>query len=68
MVTSVNWYSRESKKESAPKALAIGCGDDLTVKQPNKPVYRALGNPTRGGVTESKVTVEVDLAVQSIGN
>ena len=38
------------------------------MKQPNKPVYRALGNPTRGKVTESKVTVEVDLAARSIGN
>ena len=38
------------------------------VKQPNKPVYCALGNPTRGKVTESKVTVEVDLAAWSIGN
>ena len=32
----------------------VGCshdsGQDL-VKQPNKPVYRALGNPTRGKVT-----------------
>ena len=40
----------------------------LILKQPNKPVYRTLGNPTRGKVTESKVTVEVDLAVRSIGN
>ena len=24
------------------------------MKQPKKPVYRALGNPTRGKVTESK--------------
>ena len=38
------------------------------VKQPNKPVYRAFGNPTRGKVTESKVTVKVDLAARSIGN
>ena len=25
-----------------------------SLKQPNKPVYRALGNPTRGKVTISK--------------
>ena len=31
-------------------AAALG----LRVKQPNKPVYRALGNPTRGKVTSQK--------------
>ena len=30
MVTSINWHSRESKKWDAPKALAVGCGDDLS--------------------------------------
>ena len=34
-------------------AVAAAC-DDVGVKQPNKPVYRALGNPTRGKVTSQK--------------
>ena len=37
MVTSVNWYSRESKKEYAPNALASGCGGDLTGCNGKKP-------------------------------
>ena len=50
------------------QTLQAGTQAGMTLKQPNKPVYRALGNPTRGKVTESKVTVEVDLAARSIGN
>ena len=38
------------------------------VKQPNKPVYRALGNPTRGQGHYIKVTVDDNLAARSIGN
>ena len=37
MVTSVNWYSRESKKEYALNALASGCGGDLTGCNGKKP-------------------------------
>ena len=31
----------------------------LLMKQPNKPVYRALGNPTRGKVTGQKWLLKV---------
>ena len=48
----------EMEEDGSDEEEASGEGTDRDeegkVKQPNKPVYRALGNPTRGKVTSQK--------------